>query len=209
MPTRAQKVIGIQRIKVWWLYKQRFLGNYAFVHVPKCGGTSIEAALGVPWKIHKTAQEQRRIFGRRAWERVFSFAVVRNPFARVLSDYTYRSTEVPFYRARPLRGIAFNDWVRLTYQERDPQFFDRPLFLAPAMEWVADEEDHILVDYVAKLETIGTDWPVIRANIRRCGPLPHLNRSATPDYREVYSSEARRIVERHFEADLEAFKYSF
>ena len=35
-----------------YLLRQRLGGRYVFIHINKCGGTSVEAALGIPVKIH-------------------------------------------------------------------------------------------------------------------------------------------------------------
>ena len=91
--------------------------GFAFVHVPKAGGTSMSAALAplCTWRDlqlggtefgeqlhraygpafglrkHSFATELRNVVGHSDWQRLTSFALVRHPVARVVSTYQYLS----------------------------------------------------------------------------------------------------------------------
>ncbi|MEZ5715131.1 MAG: hypothetical protein R3D85_08155 [Paracoccaceae bacterium] len=66
-----------------FLLQQRDSGRVCFIHTNKCGGTSIETALGIP-KVYDTALQRIAKIGRPAWDRM-CFATTRHPFARVCS----------------------------------------------------------------------------------------------------------------------------
>src|SRR5277367_3572186 len=99
--------------------------GFVFIHIPKCGGTSMTYALshltqyndleiggtefgqivnalyhrrfGL-WK-HSFAHEIRSVIGQPLWARYYKFAVVRNPYARAISTYRHlkhRAAEKPF-----------------------------------------------------------------------------------------------------------------
>jgi len=86
--------------------------NLLFIHIPKTGGTAIERALGIkaanePKKLiskqmelvegvrtvpqHFTPDILRERLGEDVYESSIKFAVVRNPYTRVLSEYFYRN----------------------------------------------------------------------------------------------------------------------
>ncbi|MEQ8712807.1 MAG: sulfotransferase family 2 domain-containing protein [Cyclobacteriaceae bacterium] len=76
-----------------------------FVHVPKCAGTSVEAALhGCPiswfdhlngiWIQHATASQLKNIYltqdgDENDWDDFFKFTIVRNPYDRLVSSYNW------------------------------------------------------------------------------------------------------------------------
>src|SRR5690242_8686296 len=64
--------------------------NSIFVHVPKAAGVSIARALyGDLGMGHMTLAEYRTVFRQRAFDKMFKFAFVRNPFDRLHSAYHF------------------------------------------------------------------------------------------------------------------------
>lgn len=135
--------------------------RFAFVHVPKTGGTTItelwqnssNAASklmqhlrhswhGLTSLSHETAQSMRwHVGGGAQWERTFTFAVVRNPYDLMLSQFFYHVDEhcghvkqtihelpcqaIDFAKARgvhnhsdPRYQVAFAEFVRLLDSQR-------------------------------------------------------------------------------------------
>jgi hypothetical protein len=195
------------RLDCWsYLLRQRLGGRYVFIHINKCGGTSVEAALGIP-KMHDTALARRRKIGRRRWEQAFTFALVRHPYDKVASLYRYRvRTGQTGLGADP---IELNEWVRRAFEAKDPAYYDRPLMFAPCFDWVSDSGGKVIVDYIARLETIADDWPVIqeRTGERAALPMRNFSRGERTAGREALDASARRIVQGHFRRDFEAFGY--
>ena len=56
------------------------------VHIPKTGGNSINRVFGIGWQDHKDLARYRE----ERFRAYFKFAVVRNPWERLLSDYNYQ-----------------------------------------------------------------------------------------------------------------------
>jgi len=124
---------------------------WAFIHINKCGGTSVEQALEIP-KIHDTARQRRDRIGAERWARLTTFSIVRHPYDRAASLYRYRvKTGQTGLDTAPL---SFDDWVRAAFRDADPAYRDRPLMFAPARDWLADEDGRIMVDFVGRLERI-------------------------------------------------------
>jgi hypothetical protein len=63
-------------------HRYRFLS----VHIPKTGGNSINRLFGMGWQDHKDLARHRE----ERCRAYLKFAVVRNPWERLLSDYNYQ-----------------------------------------------------------------------------------------------------------------------
>jgi len=198
-----------ERQRCWWyLLEQRLAGRYVFIHINKCGGTSVEAALGIPVKIHDTARMRRLKLGQRRWEEAFTFALVRHPYSRLISFHGYR-TRYNQTGLRDDRPLDLNAWIRATLVDQDPAYYRPARMFAPCFDWVSDESGRVIVDYVARIETIGEQWPVIQERTGRAVPLPARNVSARAgdSGRDVLDAEARRIIQDRFRKDFEEFGY--
>ncbi|MGH7443781.1 MAG: sulfotransferase family 2 domain-containing protein [Longimicrobiales bacterium] len=184
----------------------RYLASCVFVHINKTAGSSIEDALGLPFQ-HRTAREFRDLLGSTRYAQRFSFAFVRNPWDKVASHYHYRRGTNRTGVAST--GVDFNAWVGLAYGEQDPRYYDNPRMFMPQTQWIEDNDGALMVDYVGRFETLEADFQTVCQHLGRKAELPHLKKSERRDYRELYSAEARAVVERWFARDLEMFGYTF
>lgn len=178
---------------------------FAFVHINKCAGSSIEIALGIA-KRHATAIEMRADLGPAEWDRRFTFSFVRNPFDRVASIY--------FYRVRTNssglvdRHLSFNAWVRKVWGERDAAYRTGTMLEAPAAEWLYDGE-RLLVDFVGRTERIDEDWALVCKTLGIDRPLWRTNVNHRPHYRLLYQPDTRAIIEQAFADDLNRFDFDY
>lgn len=179
---------------------------FAFVHINKCGGSSIEIALGLP-KRHLSAPEMRQAIGAEEWARRYTFSVIRNPFDRVASIYYYRVRTDQTGLAG--RHLSFNRWVARVWGEGDTRYMDDPRLFRPCAHWLCDEDGRPMVDDVARLETLESDWRRIAARLGVASTLPRTNRNTHPPHRAIFSDEARALVEMAFADDLGLFGYAF
>lgn len=156
--------------------------KFIFIHVPKSAGTSVTKLLSnyssycdievggtamgeavQPFfrnryglSKHSTAQEIRAVVGDALWNRYFTFAFVRNPYARAYSSYKFlqrmrKETGLDFLE--PLDGLtSFNDFVQSDYFQTEGM--DR--ILKPQVFWLrgAKNKPAISVDYVGRVESI-------------------------------------------------------
>lgn len=179
--------------------------TYQFIHVNKCGGSSVEIALGLP-KTHDTAVQRRDIIGQDAWENAYTFATVRNPFARVVSIYYYRVRTDQGGMAD--RHLNINEWVQQTFAEQNPKYWAAGPLLAPATDWLCDGDD-LIVEHVARLEDLSTEWPKICARLGTERQLRIFNNNLHPHYRAILNGASRKTIERVFASDLDRFDYRF
>ncbi len=203
--------------------------NFILVHVPRTGGTLVEAGLShygivlqgesnfdsVYFK-HAYARDIKRMMGD-TYESYFKFSFVRNPWDWVVSNYAWNrglhrcyiiGTPYEFDGRTPGR---VPDWAKdMSFERWLPWWLEgfRPSQLA----LLTDATGSLLVDEVYRFESI--DQAV--GSICRClnvefVPLRVDTRGerTSADYRDYYTEETRRLVAEHFRTEIERFRYSF
>ncbi len=137
-----------------------FISNskkFVFVHLHKCGGTSIERALEkeMQWNDvvlgstkygetlqkayekkfgiykHSSASEIKKLMGDQLWEKYFTFSVVRHPIDRMVSFYEYLKT----YYLGGYRGPAIKLMYALDQISSIPPALTRLPKLYDAFRW--------------------------------------------------------------------------
>lgn len=189
------RVIAAQRRRI----------NFAFIHVPKCGGTSITQAIGQRIKLHDTAVERRHKLGHDRWNSIYSFSIVRHPYDRALSYYFF--TKNTAYAESRLANLELNDWVRAALRDKTLGNHTPYRQLAPCYSWLTDKEGSVIVDDVFQLETLEQTWPQIKLRVGATGQLPHANRSGRKTKHTVFDKTSLRILRDHFQSDFEHFGY--
>lgn len=187
---------------------QRYFGRVCFIHINKCGGTSVEKALGLPL-IHDTALQRIEKVGRARWDQMACFALIRHPYAKAVSHYKYRRKTGQ--GSLDTDDINLDDWICEAYGARNPRYYNNPLMFQPCLDWVADRDGVLLVPHILKLEEIDTAWPTFcKEVLGQDRPLPHSNATSPEqvDPATRLSSEARSILTKHFAQDFARFDYS-
>ncbi len=192
-----------------------------FLAYNKAGSSSIEAALKdersvvlegyarlahpllrspLPWK-HMRALEFERLFrwssSVRSAHRV---AVVRNPWDRMVSVYSYQRQTIP--DRHPLAvSHEFGAYVRAGGSGASFMTFS---------DFAGDGKGGLAVDTVLRCEHLNDEFAELCAS-RDLGAidLPRKNSSKRPAYREMYDDETRAIVAAHFADDIKRFGYEF
>jgi chondroitin 4-sulfotransferase 11 len=188
----------------------RCKGEFLFVWINKTAGVSVAQSLGINKDLynHYTAMELRDIVGVTAFDKMFKFCFVRNPWDKVVSEFRFR---IWTYQNELTSDASFVEWVKSTYVEKNPQYYDWPKMFLPQLEWITDEEGNIAVDFVGRFENLQADFSSICDAIRIDRQvLRHENKSReTNSYRKFYDDETKSIVENLFKADIEYFGYKF
>ena len=194
------------RNKKFW-FNQCFLDDYSFIHINKCGGTSVERFLDIP-KVHDTAAHRIKIIGKKNWDNRFTFALIRNPYSKVVSHYNYRTkTNQNNLREMPL---SLNDWIKLSYGDKNPAYFDNPLMFEPCYNWLV-YDGIIAVECVIKLEEIEKDWFKICDSLKMSRiPLANENRTLKTSIQAAFNQlddASIAIIHKQFQIDFENFNY--
>lgn len=202
--------------------RRRFL----FVHVYKNAGTSITAALlpyaAKPWEVvasralrrlhirapfdpqpyteHISAGELAQALGRKAFDALFSFAIVRNPWDWQVSLFQYMRKE-PRHPQHAL-AMAFENFdAYIRWRCRNEVRLQKDFIHSP--------EGELLVDFVGRFENLEADFAAICSRIGISASLPQLNVSNATPYRQFYDEKTRELVRRAFAPDIALFGYDF
>jgi hypothetical protein len=182
-----------------------------FVHIPKTGGTSIEEAFKAAGWVealrmqdplgysvanpqHMHAAIYTKLVPRAFYD--YGFAVVRNPFARLASEYRMRVADAGLL-------LPFGDWLDFilsAYPDR-PYIDDNHIrpqveFISPKLQIFKFEESipSIIERVFAMLD------------IKAAHPIPHLRRGNG----QIISCDLERVrrIAQFYAADFEAFGYN-
>lgn len=187
------------------IYSKKY--RFCFIHIEKNAGTSIRDALSKSLKIRhfksklyfgpmrgkggQTARDYIDILGEKEYADYFSFAIVRNPYARLVSWYRYDN----------FGFNNFEDWLHYFFENIEGKQTD----------YLKDYHGNIAVDFIGRMENLQTDFDLITKKIG-VGSIDlgrkNVNKSRV-HYKEFYSAELRDLVERELKEELDMFNYDF
>jgi hypothetical protein len=221
-----------------------------FVHIPKVAGQSIERvflglhglswenraplllrpndnpALGPPRLAHLKASEYVTCghVTQEDFDSFFKFSFVRNPWSRLVSVYRYLglARDMPFKRFLVEKFSGEEEW--------EPR-----LFCVPQYDFLFNENNRQLVDYIGRFEDLQAGFDHVCASIGLSPiTLPHANKSGSDHgvvsalkqtarwisplhrkydehdhYTKYYDNESIELVARIHSRDLEAFGYQY
>ena len=186
--------------------------SFIFIHINKCGGTTIDTVLGGGFRGH--AKIRSYISRRRAFSHYFKFAFVRNPWDRMVSFYHYqlqnRWRSFPTLKSRARSGkddISFDEFIKTWMSKKNR---GTSLNTHSCYSWLTDFEGNLAVDFVGRFENFQQDFDFVcdKINFPR-QPLLHENKSNHDHYTEYYNEETIQIVAERFAEDVEHFGYEF
>ena len=148
--------------------------DFVFIHINKTGGTSVISITGKAFRKHLTVKDVIKQIGLKKWNQVYKFTVVRNPWAKVVSQYKFRTkTNKSNMNENPL---SFNDWIIKVFVEKDNFYFGRkPLLYEQQVEWLKNREGEIDVDEIIRFENLNEEFKKVANEIGIEAELPHLN----------------------------------
>lgn len=194
-----------------------------YVHIPKTAGNSVNRAFGISWDDHK---DLRRLAGEipaEAFGTYYKFAIVRNPWERLFSDYNYQRK-----KSRPVESKlflfkasgeqrSFAEWVRAVFS--DPHRYAPSQWggdvspdihrWSPQVDWIS-MNGRIAVDRVLRLEQLNDHFAGVCRDLRMPAVrLRHRNRRFHLHYSWYYDKPTRELVAGYYAKDIAAFGYRF
>lgn len=200
--------------------------NFLFVHVPKTAGTSLTKALApygdpnptdrlskirsylnlvskndpIYFPIHSTWEYAQKRLGTEQYEKMFTFAFVRNPWDRLVSYYHYVLKNPRHHRHEKVNNLEdFNAYV--DFEIKRNKFSQAELLV--------DKNGDLKVDFIGQLENLSEDFQYICDKIGIQCELPHVNQSSHKKYQELYDEESTEKVAQHWANEIKLFSYSF
>lgn len=138
--------------------------------------------------------------------KAFSFAVVRNPWDRVVSMYHFAKKMGLADLFNLNNDLSFDDFCEVIESRR----WDRSFL--PTFKQVEWTHGSIEVNEILRFENLSKDFSnMIQNNSIKdiSSYLPHINKTNHTDYRDYFSSRTKKIIHSVFEEDCDAFKYNF
>jgi hypothetical protein len=178
-----------------------------FIHIARTGGTSVETALVGSdwWKIdpgskHISASQARAYYGEKIWRSYTRFAIVRNPWDRLVSMWV---TAWWWGATTHLKGREPGSFHQfLTTLQPHPHEFYRSLFYHE----ILDE----LLDAVLRFENLNSEFEQL---LKDAGcesvQLPHVESRNRDEYSTYYDDVAREWVASQYAVDIAAYGYTF
>lgn len=214
--------------------------NWIFIAIPKTGTTSIRTQLrqtGVPLipnphlnilqvrdaislfflkknlatnrsfpsmgvKTYSQIKDESRNF----FSGAFKFASVRNPWERAVSLF-YRKEGV-----RDQQNASFDSFIENHFYASDT--CAHPTLHKNQIDWISDDNEKILLDYIFKLEDFSKAVQDIRERtnglIKLQDTVANKNASSrSSEYRDLYSERTKKIIAQRFEKDIDIFQFTF
>lgn len=187
-----------------------------FIHQRKCAGASICLALGVPWS--RTNPDWHfmndGVNGSKALTAppYFRFSIVRNPYDRFISGWKFCERE-----GSPVRSLieVLRDLPRRPTPLDDPDgavVRDYVHVTRPQHEILFRRDESLGIDFLMRFENLQPDFDRVCSLVGKPRTvLPLVNKGDRLPYRRYFDPEpeARRLLEKHFQRDLELFDYHY
>ena len=201
-----------------------------FIHIPKCGGTSIENLIwprpedrteanlwmGFISKYrnkyqtgglqHLLASQVREEVGLDIFNYYYKFAIVRNPWDRIVSQFAYMQTRpdlMDFIGMQP--DTEFKAYLNLIQAKQHVQWM-------PQTDFILDQDGTLLVDKIGRLESLEEDFIEIFRILGICreqNKIFHFNRSQRESIDHYYDQETIEMVSEMYSSDISFLNHSF
>lgn len=211
-------------------HKHKFL----IINIPKTGTLSRKLALKNYCEIrggqkhnffyqHDTAIALKDKFTEKgwAWDDYFKYVTIRNPWARFASYYVWgknlceqNKNKTP-QELHPLVAHSVGSFSKLAERcNNDPQrIIERIINIQLSQDKYFINQEDILVDYIAKLETIDYDFKFFCSKVG-IGPQPALhnnnrNTSTPYNYKDLYNQELVDLVAEKEKYIIDKYGYQY
>ena len=209
-----------------------------FVHIQKTGGDTVSRLMGesIPDIFCFKAKHESAVKAAaelKCWNEYFKFAFVRNPWDRLVSWYSmirdaetirwhqiltnqrirshFRQTrENKLWRYVLDNSSTFEEFIINCTDEIEVDEGVHYSFAYNQLDYIADSNDDLLVDFIGRFESFGSDLYKVYDRLGlELGSIPHENRSVRGHYSTFYTPETETIVRKRFQRDIEYFGYKF
>jgi hypothetical protein len=185
-----------------------------FVHIPKAAGLSVNRSLfGNNGGGHIPLRNYQFIFDKDKFNSYFKFSIVRNPWDRLYSAYSFLNNggltdNDKIFAAKYVTGYAdFDSFVKGSVNQVNIM---KGIHLIPQYLFLTDSNGNLLTDYVGKFENLNEEYKLITEKLNIVSKLKKTNKSRRgTDYKDFYTAESKAIVAEVYKKDIELFNYSF
>ena len=146
---------------------------------------------------HITCFQFYEKFNKKDFDNFYKFAVIRNPWDRMVSRFFY-SKKI---------SNKFKNFTLEEFIDFDLRFNSHVLH---QFEFCTKDKKNFCLDKLIRFENINKDFKNISEKIFKDGnDLKHMNMSGHRNYREYYNDILKDKIYKNFKKDIEFFKYEF
>ncbi|MBI1731287.1 MAG: sulfotransferase family 2 domain-containing protein [Gammaproteobacteria bacterium] len=197
-----------------------------FIHIPKCGGGSVENLIwGWPRRTsdlwmgfiseyhnkyqtgglqHLLGTQIRQECGAGIFDAYFKFAIVRNPWDRLYSQYHYmkKRADLREYIGMDERD-SFKKYLSLIQKKIHVQWEHQCRF-------ICDDNGELLVDFLGRFENFEDDvGKILKRLSMEVSEIPRVNKTEHAPYHEGYDAEDIELAGSLYADDIRLLGYSF
>lgn len=154
---------------------------------------------------HAKPNEAYKVF-KRDLEKYFSFCIVRNPWDRFVSMYSFAKKHDIYKIYNFDKDISFKQFCEFFSYHRDDVYF---LGTNKQTEWL---NGYCPPKEILRFENLNEDFSNMLKNYNIThisDKLPHLNSTKHSNYKDYYDSDTKKIIASVFEEDIDTLKYTF
>lgn len=164
--------------------------NFAFQHVPNCGGTSVREMLtSLPGKWEEVGDTKHSALGEIVGAESFAiFANIRNPFDRIVSMYEKRRQQS---QVKPFKNVDFKTFFYGHYLinlQVGYESVHKCLLVKGQLPYGIT---------IIKLKEADSAWPrIVREHFQREAILPELNSTEHGESMAYFNNEMNNLVQQ-------------
>lgn len=182
--------------------------KFIFIHVQKCGGTSVIDYFKVPKKHNKIKHDIKLIKSKKEnLKKYFKFTVIRNPWDRMVSFFHYHKEKI-LDKNFPTKTWSYIKDLNFTQFLRSDKF----------QKWAAINnitdfitfKDKIYIDYFINFDNLNNDFKLIQKICKNNSDLKFKNKSNHKSYEKYYKNKKNiEIINFLFKKEIEFFNFKF
>jgi len=189
-----------------------------FVHIPKNAGTAITKSSSIKFEKdgHHSWMEHQKHLGPEKWNEYFKFAVVRNPWDRVVSNYKYAKMLKSYWHSTDgstqySKHVDYDLCSNLTFEECVKLLKEDPRSLRhhgwrSQFPYVCDWDKKIALDKVFYYSELnGEEFKKIIPTLDKVNVSTETKQS----YKDYYNEELIDLVSQIYQEDIKIFNFTY
>ena len=149
------------------------------------------------FKSHVPCYEFYRILDKNFFANYIKFAVIRNPWDRMVSRYFY-SKKI----SNKFKDYSFKEFVNYDIETN--------MHILNQYKFCCDDKNNFCLDQIIKFEDLNNDFNKISTKLfNKQDMLKHFNKSNHKNYREYYDNELKDKIYKFCRKDIQFFDYEF
>lgn len=185
--------------------------KYLFIHINKCGGTSVKKVLEKHSHLYIPPNDYLSELKKGStWDKYIKFTIVRNPYSRILSLQGMLNKNKNKYTIKQILDIIMDDKISFKgVRIGGKEYIKRHGLKLTHPHYSIYDGEKIIVDHVFKLENIKNDWVKIQNLLSIKDKLSHINKSSSFNEKHFkrFSRNQLDRINQYFKEDFEIFKY--